>query len=457
MNRKSLMLISVLTTIAAFTIVQFSESPPPRSIQLVTGNEQGAYHTFGLQLAEQLRRSGLDVTVTPTAGALENRSLIESGNGNSIGFIQAGLVSQNDAPGLRGIAGVYYEPLWVFYRRERFLTPKTEQVAPTTPLPDDITALSNCRIAIGQPGSGTLVMAEQILRSAGISTDTAAESSTTVFLRIPASSAADQLQNADIDAAIFVAGTDSPLIERLLHDRNLELLSFRRDAAFVRELDFLHSLDIPAGLIDLAADVPPRQTTLLAPMACLAGHAQTHPAVTERVLLAAAEVCRRRPRLTDDTTFPTLPELGDIPNDPTAERVILSGASAMSQLLPYWMLNLIRQIRLLVISFIPALLFVTRGLPLLLDFRTARRVYGCYRRLYQLEHEQAREDREQAISELQQLRDDVARMSVPLRYQKDVYNLRLHILLVLSELRGTALVLNSDARDSEGSSSPLPD
>lgn len=457
MNRKSLILISVLTVVAAFTLVQFSESPPPRSIQLVTGDEQGAYHQFGLQLADYLRRSGLQVIVTPTAGALENAALIESGGGTTIGFVQAGLVSQDDTPTLRGIAGLYYEPLWVFYRRDRFLPPETADADPAPPLPDDVTALSHCRIAIGEPGSGTLAMAEQIFRSAGISTDLAPQALEMEFLRLPSSAAAEQLQNAEINAAIFVAGPDSPLIDRLLHDPNLELLSFRRDAAFVRELDFLHSLDIPAGLIDLAANVPPRQTTLLAPMACLAGHAETHPAVTERILLAAGEVCKSQQLLTSSTVFPALPELSGVPVDPTAERVISSGASAMSQLLPYWMLNLIRQIRLLVISFIPVLLFVTRGIPLLLDFRTSRRVYGYYRRLYQLEHERAAADRLMAISELQQLRDDVARMSVPLRYQKDVYNLRLHILLVLSELRGTALVLNSDARDSEGSSSPLPD
>lgn len=61
-------------------------------------------------------------------------------------------------------------------------------------------------------------------------------------------------------------------------------------------------------------------------------------------------------------------------------------------------------------------------------------VYKYYSRLYILEHCTHKiESIESILDELEQLRQEVAKMKTTMRYRKDVYKLRLHINLVRSD------------------------
>ena len=121
--------------------------------------------------------------------------------------------------------------------------------------------------------------------------------------------------------------------------------------------------------------------------------------------------------------------------DPTAERLLDTGSNAMSALLPYWVLNFLNRLKVFVFTFIPTILLITKGIPLIVDQLASRKVYKYYSRLYVLEHRTyKKESIESILDELEQLRQEVAKMKTTMRYRKDIYNLRLHINLVRSDL-----------------------
>ena len=431
MGKKSMILVAVLTTIGISIAVRFSEPPPPTEIRLVTGSTSGAYYRFAIKIREYLKGSGLHVDVVSTAGSIENAEAISRGGDNVIGFIQGGAVSDREFPQLRGLASVYYEPIWVFFRKDLL-----EADVENSSL-DDLLNLKGFRIAIGPDGSGTQAVAREMFGRLGFAFDDTSNTNETKLLRISTNDAAAKLRHQEIDAAIFVSGVQSPLIMELLSDPQLELLSFSRHLAYTNEIRFLTSLTVSAGLIDLAENIPDQDVFVLAPTANLVGNSKTHPAVVEQVLAAAKQVCQSQSKLEKPDEFPSLMGLDGLSIDPTAERVISSGPSFLPQVIPYWMLNLVRRLKLFAISFVPALLFVTKGIPLLLDYKESRKVYKIYQTLFVLEHADASEDRESKLKQLKELREKVSKMRTSIRYQKEVYNLRMHIRLVESEIKGS--------------------
>ena len=445
MGKKSIALIVILTVVGISIAVRFSEPPPPTTVRIATGSTSGAYYRFAERIRESLEGSGLEVEVVVTAGSVENAELVNSGDDAVIGFLQGGAVSGQDFPRLRGIASLYYEPIWVFYRSDLLQSPEVGETdeEPESTL-NDLVNLRGSRIAVGPAGSGTLAAAQELFKRLGFSMDQKAVDEPTEFLRLSTSEAAAKLQSQEIDAAIFVSGVESPLVSELLGNPELKLLSFARHVAYTNELRFLTSLSVPAGLIDLAKNIPDQDTVVLAPTANLVGNTKTHPALVERVLAAATVVCRSQTKLEKPDEFPSISGLSGLPIDETAERVISSGPSWMPQVFPYWMLNLIRRLKLFAISFVPALLFVTKGIPFLLDFKESRKVYKIYQTLFRLEHSDVDRNRKVVLEELKALRQKVAKMKTSIRYQKEVYNLRMHIQLVESDIESSLEEVGAD-------------
>ena len=108
----------VLLTLATLGVSVWLAGPsPPRKIVLATGQEGGGYDTFGNQYRSRLRKMGLEVELVNTNGSIDNLQRLVDGEAD-VAFVQAGTYPLVEDPGhrLRGLAAVYLEPLWVFYR-----------------------------------------------------------------------------------------------------------------------------------------------------------------------------------------------------------------------------------------------------------------------------------------------------------------------------------------------------
>lgn len=410
------LLLMLLGFVVAY---QFVEPAPPHSLTLATGGVDGAYHLFGQKYREALARQGVTVELRNTAGSVENLALLRAGEVD-VALVQGGLADPVRDAGLQGLASLYHEPLWVFHRLDDELV--------------DLRDLAGRHVAVGAPGSGTRAVALQLLARNGI------DGVTAVLRDFPGAAAAEALRSGVVDAAFFVAAPSSPLVAALLRDPEVQLYGFTRAAAYARQFDFLSQVTLVAGQVDLAAGVPERDVTLIAPTANLVATADFHPALAGLLLQAADQVHGGGDGFSPPGTFPS-PQHLDLPLSDAAQRYHASGAPFLQRFLPFWAATLVDRLAVMLVPLLTLLLPLFKILPPTYRWRVRSRIYRWYRDLRTVEGRifagADAETRAWAEAELDRIEHEVAQLSVPLSYADQLFNLRLHIRFVRRELHGT--------------------
>jgi TRAP-type uncharacterized transport system substrate-binding protein len=149
-------LVAVVVVGTAFMVTyRFVRPAPPNHFVIATGNESGAYHLFARRYKEILAHEKINVELRPSSGSVENlKRLTDPEGGYDVALIQSGITTVNeDEPQARSLGALYYEPLWVFYRSPFEFT--------------RLTQLAGKRIAAGPEGSGTRVLAVNMLKATG--------------------------------------------------------------------------------------------------------------------------------------------------------------------------------------------------------------------------------------------------------------------------------------------------
>jgi len=418
---------------------RFVDPAPPTSISVATGPDGGRYHQVALQLRERLAADGLDLILLPSAGSIANLdALADPQSEVSMAFVQSGIdgLYEGDTSGLSGLGSLYYEPLWIFFRRSQ----------PLELIPD----LRGRRVAIGAPGSGTNAIARLLLetshlRYTGADADVAAR-------EVGGSEAAAALVAGEIDAAFFVQSADGPLIAALAVDPGLDFLDMQRAEAYRRRFPFLSTSSIPAGLIDLGRDIPPSDRRVLAPVATLVVNHRFHPALTPLVLEAARSVVGGGGLLEDAGEFPS-PQYSDFPLSPEAEHYYRSGPPFLMRYMPFWAASLIDRLIILVLPLMVVVLPLARLAGPIYQWRTRSKIYRWYEYLRGAD-EKIRNGSIAANvgAEMQHLREiegELSRVEVPLSYMDQLYNLQLHLSLVLERLQHLE-------REARGAAEPRP-
>lgn len=411
-----------LIAIAAFWIAyQFVRPAPPAALAMTTGTEGGAYRAFAERYREILARDGITLELRPSSGSIENlRHLADESSGVDVGFVQSGSGTPSDAPGLVSLGSLYYEPLWVFYRGKAVL--------------DRLSQLKGRRVAIGPEGSGTRKLALQLLSAND------AEQQPTTLLDLGMAAAAKALQKREIDAAFIIAGPDSPVVQELLRAEGVRLMSFSQATAYTRLFPFLSSVVLPQGAIDLARNIPGRDTTLLSPTANLVAREDLHPALMSLLIQAATEVHGHAGLFQRAGEFPA-PVAADFPLSEEAKRFYKSGPSFLQRYLPFWIAVLVQRMLVMLVPAIAVLIPLLRILPSLYAWRVRRRIYRWYGELKYLEHdlEQNREPRQidEYLARLDTIEQRVSKLKVPLAFSGQLYTLRQHIGFVRDLIRNS--------------------
>jgi TRAP transporter TAXI family solute receptor len=401
-----------LITIAAFWIAyQFVKPAPPKRLAMTTGAEGGAYRAFAERYREILARDGIDLEVRPSSGSIENlRRLEDKNSGVDVGFVQSGSRADGDAVGLVSLGSLYYEPLWVFYRNKVAL--------------DRLSQLQGKRVSIGPEGSGTRRLALQLLAA----NDAAAQP--TILLDHGMSDAAAALQRREIDALFLIAGPDSEVVQRLLRAEGVRLMNFNQAMAYTRLFPFLSSVVLPQGAVDLARNIPARNTTLLSPTAHLVAREDLHPALVILLIQAATEVHGHAGLFQRAGEFPA-PVAADFAVSGEARRFYQSGPSFLQRYLPFWVAVFVQRMIVLLIPLIAVLIPLMRILPSLYTWRVMRRIYRWYGELKYLEHDLEQNRDPQRMTEYMERLDDiearVSKLKVPLAFSGQFYTLRQHI------------------------------
>lgn len=405
--------------VAAFWIAfQFVQPAPPKKVVVTGGAEGGAYESYAAQYRDRLAVEGITLELRSSAGSVENlKRLMDDNSGVSIGFVQGGIAKAGDDENLMSLAGLYYEPLWVFYRGSAEL--------------DHASRLRGRRIAIGPEGSGTRPLALQVLALAGM------DARNTTFLDLDATHAAEALARGQIDAAMMVADSNSPLVARLLHDKRLRLMSFAQAEALTRHLPFLSHVVLPEGGIDFAANLPARDVHLVAPTANLVVRDDIHPALITLLLQAATDIHGGSGLLRKAGEFPSDKGV-DFAMSVDAERYLKSGPPFLQRHLPFWMAVFIDRMVVMLVPVLAILIPVVRFTPTVYAWRIKSRIYRWYGKLKVLEIDmqsaKSADEVRALIERLDAIEQSVSRIPTPLAFSEYLYNLRSHIDLVRGRL-----------------------
>lgn len=391
---------------------------PPRTIVMATGAEGGANHELGIRYRDILAQSGVKVQLLPTMGSLENLArLRDPQSGVGVGFIQGGTTTQKESPDVESLGTVFYEPLWFFTRGEI----------------DGIQMLRGRRLSIGPEGSGGRALALELIKKFKLDNVVGEISG------LEPEVAAEKLLAGDIDIAFIVTAWVSPVVQRLIAAKGIELASIPRTDAYIAHSPFLNKVVLPAGVGDMLNNRPPRDVVMLAPKASLAVRADLHPAIQHLLLSAAVQIHSPPGIFHKAGQFPAA-EAIDVPLSDEAQRFYKSGRPFLQNHLPFWLATLVE--RLLVV-FIPlaALLYpMFKLLPKMYDWIMQSRITRVYDEMRSIEREMesGRQgyNAETMNAKLEDLsiRANRLLLSLPTSYASSLYTLRGHINFVRGRL-----------------------
>ena len=219
-------------SVAALVIFTASGAEPAGELGLITGSEKGTYYQFGLDLQRLVKQAGIDLSVYPSKGSIENVYAVYQRPATQMGIVQSDVLAfvarvQSD-PVLKRIAKKT-KLVFPLYNEEVHLLGRREIT--------DFDDLTDRRVAIGREGSGTYLTARLLFK---VSEVTPKE-----MLLIDTDQALAELKAGRIDAMFYVAGAPVKLfLENVSEADGLALIPITNKSI----TEFYPRVEIPANV-----------------------------------------------------------------------------------------------------------------------------------------------------------------------------------------------------------------
>jgi TRAP transporter TAXI family solute receptor len=421
--------VAVLVAVL-WAVVRYVSPMPPRTLVMSTGIADGAYHHFGQRYREILKANGIALELRTSSGSIENLARLNDGS-VSVAFIQGGTGGQlatdaetlSQSTPLRSLATIAYEPVWIFTQ--------------TLEVSEGLGVLAERRIAVGVPGSGNEMVAMQLLAAYGITADPQS-SATSTLVRGGGMAVVEMLRRREIDAAIIVAASAAPAVQRLLSDESMHLASLDHVEGLARRFGYFQPVSLKRGSVDAQHDLPHRDINLLATTANLVVRDELHPALAYLLLEAAQQVHQGPSLIHAAGEFPS-PKATEFPLAPAAERYFRDGRPFLLNYLPFWVANLVQRLVFLLLPLAAILIPLVRLLP---EFISRRQTSGLYRRYGELNFLEKDltsrrlndEERHRARGQLDRIENELVQARFPLALSDRLYTLRQHVDFVRAQL-----------------------
>jgi TRAP-type uncharacterized transport system substrate-binding protein len=413
---------------AVWLALRFADPPPPSTFVVSAATSGSPYHRFAERYRPVFERNGVKLEVRESGGSFANlKALSDPSTGVHAGFVQGGLTSSKDAPGLVSIGRVAYEPLWVFHVSSLKL--------------DRLSDLKGKRVLVGPAGGGTAGLALRLLAANGVTAETA----TLVNRELP--DYVDMLAKGEADAGFLVLAAEARTIQRLLRTPNVSLMSFPNAEAYTQRFPFLTPQLLHEGVVDFAENVPPNDTVLLATTAAVVVREDAHRALVSLLAQAVQEVHSAPmtdakgevPLFQPAGTFPTASD-PEFPFSEEARRLYRSGAPFLQRYVPFWVASTIDRLIVSLVLLLPILVPLARFAPQIYSWRVRQRILYWYGELKRLEGSArgaiTAEDKAEHIAELDRIEMAVDDIPIPLAFSDKLYELRQHIEVVRRRLTG---------------------
>ena len=418
--------------IAAYLVL---DPTPPRRVVLATGPERSAYAEFGQRYAAELKRFGIQVELRQTLGSRDNLQLLRNRKERvDFAFVQGGASERirtaeeeaKEEP-LVSLGSLFFDPVWIFYRAD-----SAKKLNRNATL-ESISQLRGWRVNVGARGSGAPGLATRLLAANQVEREEVKRSNLGETEEVVA------LLGGELDAAVMVSAPESPMVQMLLQTPGIKLFEFANAEAYGRRYAYISPVVLPRGVAHLALDVPNHDVSLIAATSSLVSRGDTHPALMQLFVQAAAKIHSGPGWISRAGQFPSA-EHNEFPLAKDAERFYRTGPPLLQRYLPFWLANLIDRMWVALFSIVAVLIPVSRLVPPLYQFRVRSRIFRWYRNLRLIERELEEKERspDELLASLDKLEARVAAVRVPLSYADELYAVRQNIDLVRARLRGAA-------------------
>lgn len=423
-NRVGLIYLPIIVVaIAAFLALSSVWLPlPPSEITLSAGRTGGMYREHATAYRALLEKHGITLNVRESAGTGENLKRIRSAqNDVHVAFAQGGFVlgepSDADAVSIQTLAQVDIEPIWVFSRFSDV---------------DSLLRLQGQKVAIGQSGSGSRAVALKLLNQVRLEAKDLLETEVAGMDTVAA------LRDGRLDASIFVASVNAPLVQALLNTPGIYLAQLKRSAALTERMSYLDARFAAAGSLNAARMQPAQDMVLLSTFASVLVREDVHPMVKRALMAVMMEHHAAAGPLHRANEFPNLKRL-EFPSSVQSREVLSGGLPWIEQQFPVQVAQWIY--RLLMIGLPLALLawMLCKAVPGYLIWRIDSRINRWYGELKFIENDlsQGKPGGLQVAQFRARLRDITEKATnapMPKRYMQRVYLLRQHVTLVQNKM-----------------------
>jgi TRAP-type uncharacterized transport system substrate-binding protein len=411
---------------AVWLVMEYFNPAPPSTITIATGAKGGAYEFFAQQYREKLARSHVRLNIRITEGTSENIRLLEDPkSGVQVAFVVGGASNSQEAPGLLSLGRVNYQVFWLFYRGTETL--------------DHLTQLKGKRIGVGPEG----VVTTHVLDAAGVNSRSA------TLLPFTGAAAVQALLDGRVDAIFLALASESSIIQPLVRDPNIRLMSVSETDALTRIFPYLVRLVLPQGVFDLEHNIPPNDVNLIGTTNAVVVREDLHPEIIDLLAKTLVEVHSGAGIFQRAGQFPTQtdPEFAMADG---AREFYKDGPSYLNKYLSYWTVSLIKKIIAVILSCAVVLVPFSRIVPNLSAWVVRNRMHDLYRRLRFVETEMqialTASQLDVLQSDLERIEQSANNLGVPIRHSDLFFELKTHINLVRQRLELRRTVLQSKIR-----------
>ena len=400
--------------ILIFGVLWILVPPPPKSIELATGFPTGLYYQFGERLKAELVNDGVNLNVRSTGGTIDNLNLLnDPKSGVDFAMVQGGVAKVSDYPNLVSIAGMYYEPIWVWYRESAFKSEGGQLKI--------LSQLKGKNVSIGNEGSGTLALTKDLLQASGI---TEKEFSTQ---KLKPDEAIAKLSSGELDAVFIVAAAEAPILRKFYSIPGIRLMNFDQADAYTRNLPYLSKVIVPRGLLSIQYDQPRQDIQVMAATATLVAHDNVSPALVSLLLGASYDILKSYSRLQKVGEFPSSSGL-DFPLHVDAEIYLKDGPSFLHRHLPFWTAVWVGRFVKIVIPLLVILIPLFTYIPTTKNFLLRLKLAQVYEELKVIERNaQNPALKEKNFKDLEDIERRVGNIKVSMLDAKELYDLKGHV------------------------------
>jgi uncharacterized protein len=396
---------------------------PPSAITISSGSPGGMYQEHATRYAKALASRGIEATILPSAGTGENlQRLRDPASQVQMAFVQGGYAlsesNQSLSADLETIAQIDVEPVWVFSRFKDV---------------DSLLRLQGTRVAISPKGSGSRAVALRMFEQVRL------DLSDLMLYEAVDLQAVQALREGRIDAIIFVASPNAPVVKALLSSPGVHMASLRRSAAMIERLPYLDARFVAAGSLEPNTQQPLQDTVLLTTLASVVVRSDTHPMVKRILAETAARLHGGAGPVHASGEFPHLKRV-EFPSSRDAREVLRSGLPPLEANLGVQGAQWLYRLLFIGLPLAALALFLSRLIPSYLRWLMENTINRWYGELKFIENDlQSTQPGGLEIARfrarLSQINELITRFEAPRSFMQRMYVLRQHVQFVQDQLQ----------------------